>query len=142
FFPLNIRSIPIVLLLLFSSYISFAQNFPVTGKVTTASGEPLAGVTVQVKNGKASATTKADGTFEINASGPNAVLNFSYVGYEEQQVPVNKRGQIAVSLSPGTAALENVVVIGYGTQKRKNVTGAVSTFDARKLDEHPMKRVD
>src|SRR4051812_26441248 len=139
---LLIRSIPIVSLILLSSLISSAQNFPVAGKVTAASGEPLAGVTIQVKNGKGSATTKADGTFEINAPGSNAVLIFTYVGYEEQQVSVNNRGQITVSLSPATAALENVVVIGYGTQKRKNVTGAVSTFDARRLEEQPMKRVD
>ena len=60
---LHIRSIPIVSFILLSSFISSAQNFPVAGKVTAASGEPLAGVTIQVKNGKATATTKADGTF-------------------------------------------------------------------------------
>src|SRR5690349_13838677 len=95
-FVLHFRTIPIVSLILLSSFVTSAQNFPVAGKVTNASGEPMAGVTIQVKNGKASTTTKADGTFEINAPDPNAVLNFTYVGYEEQQVPVNKRGQISV----------------------------------------------
>jgi hypothetical protein len=136
------RSVPILPLLLFFSIFSSAQSFPVTGKVTSSAGEPLAGVTVQVKNSKASAVSATDGSFQINAPSSDAVLMFTYVGFGEQQVPVNNQRQLSVSLTPSSSSLENVVVIGYGTQKRRNVTGAVSSFDARKLEERPIARVD
>lgn len=80
--------------------------------------------------------------FSINAPSSNSVLVFSYVGYSEQQVPINGKPQLSVSLRPSNTSLENVVVIGYGTQKRKSVTGAVSSFNATNLDERPVQRVD
>jgi TonB-dependent starch-binding outer membrane protein SusC len=137
-----VRTIFIGLLLLFNSLIVSAQSFPVTGKVTGANGEALSGVTVQVKNGTATTTTSTDGTFSINAPSATSVLVFTYVGYGEQQVPVKNQRQLSVTLAPNTAALENVVVIGYGTQKKRNVTGALATFNAQNLDERPVTRVD
>lgn len=77
----------------------------------------MAGVTVQVKNGKATTTTKTDGTFQINAPSANSVLVFTSVGFGEQQVPVNNQRDLSVSLTQSTAALESVVVVGYGTQR-------------------------
>jgi TonB-dependent starch-binding outer membrane protein SusC len=139
---LVMRSISIASILLLISIYSFSQSFPITGKVTGTNGEPLAGVTIQVKGGKATTTSSPEGTFTINAPSGNAVLVMTYVGYNEQQVKVNNTSTLNVSLTPNTTSLENVVVIGYGTQKKKNVTGAVSTFDAKRLDEMPVQRVD
>ncbi len=139
---LLVQHISIVLLLLLFSLISFAQSFPVTGKVISAAGEPLAGVTVQVKSGKATTTTKTDGTFQINAPSANSVLVFTSVGFGEQQVPVNNQRDLSVSLTSSTAALENVVVVGYGTQRRRNVTAAISSYNANDIQERPIACVD
>ncbi len=109
------RRIPIASLLLLFSLNIYAQSFPVSGKVTSTTGEPLAGVTVQVKNGTATTTTGADGTFRINAPSANAALVFTYVGFGEQQVSVNNKNQLSVSMTPSNASLENVAVCSNPT---------------------------
>lgn len=129
-------------LFLFSSVFVFAQNILISGKVTDANDKPLAGVTIGVKGSNTKTTSGDDGSFRINAPSANSTLIFTYVGFGEQQIALNNRHEISVSMSPSNSSMENVVVIGYGTQKRKNVTGAVSSFDARKLDERPIQRVD
>src|SRR5450759_1659794 len=129
-------------LFLFSSFYSIAQNLPITGKITDANDKPLAGVTISIKGSKTKTTSSDDGSFRINAPSANSILLFTYVGFGEQEIALNNRQQISVSMSPTNNSMENVVVIGYGTQKRKNVTGAVSSFDARKLDERPIQRID
>jgi TonB-linked SusC/RagA family outer membrane protein len=129
--------------LFFSQLVCFAQNnLPVTGKVLDSDGNPLVGVTIQVKGTQIRTGTKFDGTFRINAPSGKAVLILTYVGYEEQEVDLNNRSEISVTMKPGANSLQDVVVIGYGTQKKRNVTGAVSTFDARKLEERPIQRID
>ncbi len=128
------------LLFVFTAYSQTA--LPVVGKVTSQTGEPLSGVTVQVKSSKATTVTKPDGSFQINVPSTNAVLVFSYVGFGEQQVSLNGKQDVSVSMSPANNSLENVIVVGYGTQKKKNVTGAVATFNAQNLDERPVTRVD
>jgi TonB-dependent starch-binding outer membrane protein SusC len=135
------RSLGFVILFLFSLSV-FAQNFPVKGRITGADGQPLAGVTVKVKGTNLAAQTNADGTFQINAPSSNSVLVVSYVGFNEQQVQVDNKNQLSVTMAPLQNSLENVVVVGYGTQKRKNVTGAVASFNAENLDERPVTRVD
>jgi TonB-dependent starch-binding outer membrane protein SusC len=140
---LVLRSFRLVLVLLVFTMTSFAQSgLLVNGKVNATNGEPLVGVTVAVKGNNTKTVTKADGTFQINVQSANAVLVFSYVGYTTQQLSVNGQSQIAVSLTPHENALQDVVVVGYGTQKKKNVTGSVATFNAEKLDERPILRVD
>lgn len=125
---LLLRRISIVSLLLLFSLISFAQTFPVTGKVTSATGEPLAGVTVQVKNSQASAVSTNDGSFSINAPSSNSVLVFSYVGYSEQQVPVNGKPQLSVSLMPSNTSLENVGCNWLWNTKEKECNGSCIIF--------------
>lgn len=137
-----LRSLFLASLLFFLSTISFAQSFPVFGKVTNPLGEPLAGVTVQVKGGKGTTTTKPDGTFQVSAPSGNAVLVLSYVGFTEQQVSVNNKSSLTVSMAPSTAALENVVVIGYGTQKKRDITAAVATYNANDITDRPVARID
>jgi TonB-dependent starch-binding outer membrane protein SusC len=95
-----------------------------------------------VKGTNNQTTSLEDGTFKIAGVKGSDVLVFSSVGYLEQEVPVKNQSVINLSLDISQKTLNDVVVIGYGTQKKKNVTGAVSTFDARKLEERPIQRID
>ncbi|MBD0285617.1 MAG: TonB-dependent receptor [Flavisolibacter sp.] len=124
-----LRNTFVVLLLLILSVYSIAQtDFPVSGKVTDANGQPLSGVTIQVKGSNTSTTSNADGTFTITAPSPNSVLTFSYVGFGVEEVAVKNRNQITLSLSPQSQSMENVVVVGYGTQRKRDVTGSVASL--------------
>jgi TonB-linked SusC/RagA family outer membrane protein len=139
----RMRTILLVSLLSISTIISFAQSgFHVEGNVTDGNGQPVSGVSVQEKKENNIVQTKSDGSFRLKVSSGNAVLVFSSVGFETQEVPVENKAVLSVLLKTAANNMEDVVVIGYGSQKRKNVTGAVSSFDARKLDERPLQRVD
>lgn len=132
----------IVVLVSLLPSIGLAQDRQVTGKVTDETGKPLSDVNVQVKGTTNATATTPEGLFSINVPSGRTSLVFSSIGYEAQQVSVNNRNEIDVSMKLSVNDLSDVVVIGYGTQKRKNVTGAVSSFDARKLEERPILRVD
>ena len=119
------------------------NNSPaVNGKVFDDSGAGLPGVTVTVKGSSVSTLTASDGSYKINVPEGKKSLIFSHVGYEEQTISIGNRSVIDLSMNLSQKELENVVVIGYGTQKKKDVTGAVSSFDARKLEERPIERID
>jgi iron complex outermembrane receptor protein len=109
---------------------AFAQDRTVTGKVTDAANQPIAGVTVHVKGKNVSVATGDDGTFSIHAS-PGDVLAFSYVGYTAQELKVGNNGAVNVTLAAGSNALNEVVVIGYGTIRKKDLTGSVATVSAK-----------
>lgn len=140
------KGIPLSLILLFtlllSSYKSQAQSFSVTGKVTDDNGKALPGVTITVKGTGTSTSTADDGTYKISVPSVKSVLQLTSSGYQAQEVSVGNRQVVNITLAISQKLLEDVVVIGYGTQKKKNVTGAVSSFDARKLEERPIQRLD
>ena len=131
------------MLLLFAPAAMLTAQTPqsITGTVSNESGKGLEGVTVTIKGTASSTTTGPDGAYKITTKG-NDVLVFSYVGYQSQEMNVNNRSVINLALAPSQRVMEDVVIIGYGTQKKRNVTGAVSSFDARKLEERPLTRVD
>lgn len=136
------RSMGLLLFLLFSTLISLAQNnFKVTGKVTDDSGIPVQGVNVQVKGSSAATTTKADGSFEIMAPSGKATLVFSHVAFAEQEFSLNNRNEVSLSLQPAIGALSDVVVVGYGTTKKSDITGAVSRLTADDIKERPTQNV-
>lgn len=114
----------------------------ITGKVSDENGKALAGVTVTFKDGIVTTITKEDGTYSIPITSRKGSLVFSSIGYEPQEVSVGNKAIINVTMRISQKTLQDVVVIGYGTQKRRDVTGAVSSFDARKLEERPIERVD
>ncbi len=120
----------LLLLSVFCFLQSHAQN-PVTGRVATGD-TALAGVTVTVKGSNTTAQTDDNGRFTINAPG-NATLVFTYVGYGELEVPVNNRTNIAVQLKSVNQQLSDVIVVGYGTQRKASVTGAISTVSSTDL---------
>lgn len=127
----------ILILLLFSfSTISFAQNIDVKGTITEgSSGQPLPGVNIILKNTSRGATTDFDGIFTLKDVPINSVLVISYLGYVSQEVTVVNDDPINVILQEDTETLNEVVVIGYGSQTKKEVTGAVSTVSSETLSE-------
>jgi TonB-linked SusC/RagA family outer membrane protein len=116
------------------------QENRVTGSVLdVATGEPLPGVNILIEGTLQGVTTDADGKYAIDVPGSDAVLVFSYVGYLTQKISLSGRYMIDVQLAPDYTTLEEVVVVGYGTQKKVNMTGSVSTvkFD-ESLDNRPI----
>src|SRR5436190_1279010 len=118
---------------------SFSQNnFPVTGKVTDNAGKPIEGVTVQVKGTSITTITKADGSFSFNAPSGSSVLVFSSVGYAPREEPIANKGQVNLSLTSSDNTMDQVVVIGYGAVKKRDVTGAVSSINEKEIKSRPV----
>ncbi|WP_276483762.1 TonB-dependent receptor [Paraflavitalea pollutisoli] len=107
----------------------------VTGKVISGRNEPLPGVTVSTKSGTATVTSDKDGLYSIKITESNPVLVFSYVGYTTQEVVVNKSTVINITLREQATGLEDVVVVGYGQQKKVSLIGAISTVNAQDLKQ-------
>ena len=110
----------------------------VKGTVTDKTGEPLIGVSVVVKGTSTGTITDLDGNYSINVSGAEAILSYSYIGYETQEIKVGNQSNINVSLGEDSNVLDEVVVVGYGVQKKVNLTGAVASVGAAKLENRPM----
>ncbi len=129
---------------LFSSSYLPAQNssMSVSGKITDENGKGLGGVTVHVKRSKNQTLSQDDGTFKITGIKGNDVLIFTSVGYQDQEISVNNQPVINLALDISQKILSDVVVIGYGTQKKGNVTGAVSKLKNDNFDERAITRVD
>ncbi|MBO0947450.1 SusC/RagA family TonB-linked outer membrane protein [Fibrella forsythiae] len=116
------------LLLLLFSLPTLAQDITIQGRVTSSDdGTPLPGVTVQVKGTTRGTTTDVQGNYRINASGTSTLV-YSYIGYALQEQAVGNRTAISVSLVSDSQQLSEVVVTGYGTQQRRDVTGSVGTI--------------
>jgi TonB-dependent starch-binding outer membrane protein SusC len=117
-----------------------AAAAPVTGKVTDEQGEPLPGVTILEKGTTNGTTSDAAGAFSLTTAN-NATLIVSYVGFQTQEVAVNNRTTITIKLKADIKALDEVVVVGYGTQKRATVTGSVVTVSGKEVSEAPVTNV-
>ncbi len=105
-----------------------AQNRTISGKVTSAQGDPLEGVTVTVKSTTQATTTDKSGSYSIVTNTARPVLIFTYVNYESKEVAVNNRSEVSVSLAAKADVLGEVVVVGYGTQKKTDLTGAIASL--------------
>lgn len=117
---------------------SYAADITITGKVSDAEkGETLPGVSITIKGTSRGATTDAKGDFSIKVPNKNSVLVFSFLGYETQEIEVGNQTNIIVSMATDSKSLEEVVVVGYGTQKKVNLTGAVSTIDSKAIENRP-----
>lgn len=121
----------VVIMLLQLQQKVFAQERTVTGRVLAADNTPLRDVSVIIKGTSTGTQTDAEGKFSIRAS-KGTVLEFSSVGYDTHQVTVGETGVINVVLNTRNKSMDDIVVLGYGTQKRGDVTGAVSTVDVKK----------
>jgi TonB-dependent starch-binding outer membrane protein SusC len=113
---------------------AMAQNITVTGKVTSADdGTPLPGVTVMVKGSSNGTTSDADGAYSLNVSDPAGTLVFSFIGYAQQEIAIGNRTSIDVALMADIQQLTEVVVVGYGTVKKTDLTGAVASIDPEQI---------
>ncbi len=122
-----------LLALLFSVSAVLAQDITVSGVVTDAKGEGIPGVAVTVKGTTRGANTGIEGDYTVQAPA-NGTLVFSFVGYVAQEIPINNRTKVDIKMSEDTKALEEVVVVGYGTQKRKEISGTVSSVSSKEFN--------
>jgi TonB-linked SusC/RagA family outer membrane protein len=139
--PLNyslIRRFTVVILLSLFAISTFAQSVKITGTVKDDKGGVIPGVSVLLKGGVATAVTAADGTFTIAVPSAQSILVFSYIGYNGKEMPAGTSGKLNVVLQEQDNSLNDVVVVGYGTQKRVNVIGSVATIDAKAIENRPV----
>lgn len=126
----------LVLTLIVSGMSAYSQDITVQGKINSDKGESLPGVSIKIKGTTTSTVSDANGNFKLNVSS-NATLVFTYIGFITQEVPLKGRSSVSVILKEETTNLDEVVVVGYGTQKRVNLTGSVSTVSGATLTERP-----
>lgn len=118
-----------------------AQQSGITGTVTSRSGEPLPGVTVVVKGTTKGTVTQIDGTYSLSNVKPGAILVFSFIGMETQEIELGNQTTVDVALSESTIGLQEVIAIGYGTQKKESLTGAISGVSASDIEQVPAATV-
>ena len=118
------------------------QQHEVRGRVVDESGLPLSGATVSVKGANRALSTDADGNFVLTDVPERATLVVSYTGYLTQEISIAGRRQINITLSIEDQSLSEVVVVGYGTQQRKDITGAVSSLSAEKIEKQVVVSLD
>jgi TonB-linked SusC/RagA family outer membrane protein len=121
--------------------ISLAQAGKITGKIISSEdNKPLSGVSLQLKGGKSVAISNADGYFEINASATDTLV-LTYVGFEKNTIPVLNKTNLQVTMQPLSTKLQEVVVIGYGTVKKKDLTGSVASVNSKELKSLPVPSI-
>lgn len=130
----------LLLILCVSMNVAIGQSIRVSGKVTDESRNPVPGASVLVKGTTAGSITDLDGNYAVEVTGPNQVLIVSFLGYVPQEIMVNNQNIINVNLVPDFSELGEVVVVGYGGQKRINLTGSVETINGSLLSKQPVFR--
>ena len=136
-----LRQLFFIGLLCFAGSI-YAQQTVVKGKVTDDTNFPLPNVSITVKNTTTGTISDINGQFTITVSDPNAVLRFTFLGFLPLEMPINGRTDLAVIMSEGMQNLDEVVVVGYGVQKKSHLTGSVSKLKGDGLDEIAVSRLD
>jgi outer membrane receptor protein involved in Fe transport len=131
-----------VVMCLLLGNVVHAQTRKISGTVADDKGAMLDGVTVMVKDSKVRTTTNANGVFSINVPNDKHVLVFSYVGLKTQEVNINGKDNIHVVLKSSSSDLNDVMVIGYGTQRKQDVNGAISTVSSKQIADIPQPSVD
>lgn len=139
----NLRKFPLIIMvamgfLLLNPVSLLAQGKIISGKVTTVEGLPLNGVSISIKGGSRGTSTNQNGFFEIASSKETVVLIFTSVGYKVKEVPARAGQPVNVTLEKDVSSLSDVVVVGYGTQKKVNLTGSVSSISSESLVSRPV----
>ncbi|MBW3546374.1 MAG: carboxypeptidase-like regulatory domain-containing protein, partial [Bacteroidetes bacterium] len=136
------RRLPLFILFFGLAFALQGQAQNVTGRVSDQqSGDALPGVSIRVKGTTRGAVTDLNGAYTIQATGTDT-LQFSYIGYLEEVVPVGSRTTINIELAPDIETLSEVVVVGYGEQKKALVTGAISSVKSEELATVSNTRVE
>lgn len=138
--PALLLKIAVLAILFLSTLAAHAQQV-VRGRITDEAGKPMIGVSILLKGTTTSASSQANGTYAISVKSTPAILVFSYVGYHTREMTVRNQTELNVALSPSAAELEQVVVIGYGTQRKEAVTGSVASISGDKVREVPAPNI-
>lgn len=136
---ISLAFLPLLVLFVVPALI-FAQTKMVTGTIKDETGKPVEGVSVVIKTGNGGTTSDQFGKFSLNASA-NTVLIFSAVNFESKEITIGNQQTLIVQLKSKNAVLSDVVVIGYGTQKKIDLTGSVATVSAKELENRPTTNV-
>ena len=131
----------IILLLLTTLSTVFAQSIKISGKVTDNSGESLPGVTIAVKGTSLATSSDVNGNYSITAPA-NATLVYSFIGFSTQAITAGNRTSINIALQPTASTLNDVVVIGYGTQKSEKVSSSISTLKSSDIQKDNPVRIE
>ena len=133
---------PLVVLLLAMLSIGMRAQVTVSGTVLDSAGETLIGVTVMEKGTSLGCTTNIDGQFTLEVKSPKSVLVFSYVGMDTQEIPLNGRTKLQVTMAESAIALAETVVVGYGTQKKSDLTGSVASLSEAQMKQTIVTNAD
>ncbi len=126
----------------FPAEVKFPGERRITGKVSDENGEGLPGVSILVKGTQQGTSSDGDGEFALEVSDDNVVLVLSFVGYDSREIAVGNRSRLTIALQVAEKALEEVVVVGYGVQKKSDLTGSVSSIAAHELEHLPVSSFD
>ncbi|MEX2567987.1 MAG: SusC/RagA family TonB-linked outer membrane protein, partial [Cyclobacteriaceae bacterium] len=127
-----------VMAILVATNTAFSQSITVDGTVFDENEKPLPGASILVKNTSTGTVTDLEGKYQISVPGPESVLVVSFLGYFKQEVEVGTRNNIDVNLKPDLSDLSEVVVVGYGDQRRVNLTGSVESIDGAAISRQPV----
>mgnify|MGYP003671000035 CR=1 FL=1 len=127
--------------LLFQSILFSQSNSTISGTVTDTGNQPLPGASIVLKGTTTGTQTDFDGNFILDKIPSNGILVVSYVGYTTKEVPISNQQQITISLQEDAQALDEVVVVGYGTQKKADLTGAITTIKSEDIEKTPNSNV-
>ena len=137
----RLRLLPITLL--FSLCLHAQQQVVITGAVTNSkTGEGLEGVSITINKQTTGTTTRTDGTYSIAVVPGSRTLSFSFVGFLKQSVEIDGKTKIDIALTPDNSTLNDAIVIGYGTQRKRDLTGSVVSISTKDLAETPITRPD
>ena len=131
-----------IVLVLVTGLFAAGQTVQITGVVTSSEdGLPVPGVTVKVQGTTIGASTGFDGVFSLSAPAGATALEFSFIGMQNQVVPINGRTRINVTLAPDLVAMDEVVVIAYGTARKESLTGSAAVIDSKKMESRSVSSV-
>jgi TonB-linked SusC/RagA family outer membrane protein len=136
------KSFILSILISFVGIVSYSQTYEIKGTVSDSGGNPLPGVSIVVKNTTRGVSSDFDGNFVISNIANGETLVFTYVGFTTKEIVITNMDILNVILSEDTQSLDEVVVVGYGTQKKSVVTGAISSVKAEDLEGLPVERVE
>lgn len=136
------KRILFLFIILLSCFCAMAQEKPVSGIVKSNEGLALEGATVSVKGTSTSVVSDKNGSYKINVPGPKVILVFSYVGYINKEITVGSKSTVDITLESDAATLGDVVVVGYGTQRKKDVTVSIEKVNMKDLNKAPVRSFD
>jgi TonB-linked SusC/RagA family outer membrane protein len=136
---ISFRRVTMIFLLFACCMGATAQTIAISGKVQDSSGEALTGVSVLVTGSQLGTVTDIDGAYSLNVPGSESILKFSYIGYIAQNIKIGNQRTIDVTLEEDLKTLEEVVVVGYGVQKKSDITGALTRIGAKDIESMPVQ---